>query len=1026
MQKRSLKFVLLATTLMSGATWAQQPVEGADSVVGGEALSDADDGGAAIVVTGSRIKQRNLESVSPILQVGQEDFKVRGVLRTEDMLNSLPQVQAAQGGQTSLRGITGTAQVDLRGLGPSRTLVLVNGRRLPYGSPKSVPADLNQIPSALIRNVEVLTGGASAVYGSDAIAGVVNFTLIDDFQGIRLNANLSGFQHNNRGKLFPRITAPFEAANPGEYAVPRGSTWDGFGQEYSIVAGSNFDDKRGNVTVYASYRKINEIKQDRRDYSTCKLGPAAGGTDFTCNPSPVDVTTSFVNSGAAGLPGEFRVLNDTFAPRNALVDRFNDQQDAQFQRPDTRYAFGALAHYEINDHFKPFLEMSFTQTRTAADYSAGAVQRNGIDQNSGGINCDNPFLSAQQQNYLCTSRGLSTASNYDPVTGAYIGPASVATGVVLNRRTPETGNRHDAYRLTSYRLLGGLKGDLFGPFDYEFAGSYANVSLNRVQTGLPSQARAAVALNAVTDRRVGSRTFGQPVCAVNADGTTANDVPTCSPINFFSNNPISQAAADYIYAEAIANGDSAQTNLVFSVSGDLGAYGIQSPFAEHGVGIALGGEYRKNTLDLAADLEFQQQQEDFPVAGQTSVKEWFVEANLPLVEERPFFHELSFEGAYRYSKYKGSVSTDTYKLGVNWSPIRDIRFRGSYQRAVRAPNAIELFSAQLRTQALQIPLNPNGRFDPCAGPTPFASFEQCARTGVTASQYGNIADNNFFGVVQGGNPNLEPEVADTLALGAVLQPRFASGLTISVDYFNIKVDKLLGTVNPTLALSGCLQTGNPFFCSLIHRGQGGTLHATNDAFFSRINLNTGSLETSGIDVAANYPLDLDRIFSGNPGRLTFNLAGTWLKEFVTKPLPTSTAAQTYDCAGYYALICGAPRPKWRHTFRSTWESPWDLNLTLTWRYISGVDISRASDQPALRGTFAEVDRHLNSRSYFDLAASWKAKDNLTLRAGVNNILDKDPPLSSQVAGVDGGNGNTYSQYYDVLGRYLFFSATIDF
>ncbi|WP_168694274.1 TonB-dependent receptor domain-containing protein [Sphingomonas flavalba] len=1020
-------FILSTTALgclMAPAAFAQGTAPS-----GAAAASEGGD----IIVTGSRIRQANLESISPVTQVDIGAIQARGVERVEDVVNRLPQVQAAKGGNFTNRGRVGTAQIDLRGLGADRTLVLINGRRLPYGSVKDVPADVNLVPNPLIKNIEVLTGGASAVYGSDALAGVVNFNLIDDFEGLRVNATISGFQHNNRNKMMRSILDRFETANPGEFPTPTGSTMDGLSQTYSLVAGANFDDGRGNVTLYGSYRKINGVYAQRRDYASCRIGAASGGQEYTCNPSPVDTPASFVNTGAPNLLSQFRVLNNEFVPRNSLVDTYNDVNGGRLQRPDERYMFGGLAHFEVNEHFTPYIEFGFTRDHSGGLEAPGAAQRNAISLTDGGFNCDNPFFSAQEADFLCTSRGLSTASNYDPVTGAYLGPASIATGVFLNKRTPENNFRDEQVTLTSFRMVGGLRGKLFGPFEYDFSASYANVHQSRVLLGMPSQQRISTALFAVVDRRVDAlgaplaATFGQPVCAINADSLSQNDDPACQPLDYFSDAGPSAAAAKYVNAIMTATGDAGQLDLVFAVNGDLGEYGIKSPLANNAMAIAFGGEYRKNTLNSNPDKEYIDGKEDFPISGKAIVKEFFGEVTLPLVEDAPLFKLLSVEGAYRYSKYKGGISTDTYKLGVNWSPVRDLRFRASYQRAVRAPNLIELYAPQIRPQnSIQLPINANGTYDPCSGPTPFATFEQCARTGVTAAQYGNIADYNFFGALNGGNPDLQPETGKTKSLGAVFEPSFIPGFTASLDYFDIKVTNLIGRVAPVLALAQCLNTGDPYFCSLIHRGQGGTLHATDDSYFKTVNVNTGSLRTAGVDVALNYRLETERVFGNDLGRLSFSLNGTYVDKFTTKPLPSSSAAETYNCAGYYAFLCGSPHPKWRHVFATTWDTPWDLGFTLTWRYIDTVKIARSSGQAALQGSFAQVDYKLPAQSYFDLSAAWYATEKMTLRAGINNLLDRSPPLTSQATSEFGGNLNTFPAYYDALGRFLFVSAQIDF
>jgi iron complex outermembrane receptor protein len=365
-------------------------------------------------------------------------------------------------------------------------------------------------------------------------------------------------------------------------------------------------------------------------------------------------------------------------------------------------------------------------------------------------------------------------------------------------------------------------------------------------------------------------------------------------------------------------------------------------------------------------------------------------------------------------------------LGLNWSPVSDLRFRGSYQRAVRAPNVIELFSSQTLFE-VELTENADGSFDPCSGTTPIASLAQCARTGVTASQYGNIVDNpaGQFNSLIGGNPDLQPETAKTLSLGAVFEPSFVRGLNISVDYFSIKVEDLVGSVNPSLSLANCLANGDAFFCNQIQRSPAGSLWQGESGYFRRFNVNTGSLETKGIDLSVDYRLNLQDI-GVNAGRLGFNLVGTYLDSYKTTPLPNSPATDIYECKGLYAGLCGRPRPEWRHKFLTTWAPSSAFNLAFTWRYVSSVEIAQTSSQPALAGSFAALNRELGARNYFDLALAYNVRKDFTFRLGVNNMFDKDPPLTTTAAIEDGGNGNTYPQFYDASGRYVFLSASVGF
>jgi len=1015
MKSRKFKACILASTLLTGAgatgAFAQDQVDqGAQATTG----SAADD---VVVVTGSRIRQANLVSTSPVTQVDSEELDLRGTVRVEDMLNTLPQAFAAQGSAVS-NGATGTATVNLRGLGSVRTLVLVNGRRLPFGSPLPAgqAADLNQIPSALVERVEVLTGGASAIYGSDAVSGVVNFIMMDDFEGIRLDAQYSFYQHKNENSVQGLINE-FNAINPDQFKLPDDHVIDGETVELTGIMGVNSPDGQGNVTAYVGYRNVDEIRQAERDFSACAFGTRNNGEEFTCNGSGTNAVANFLNVNPALSQGWFRVdpSNGTFIPRDFTTDTFNFNPFNFFQRPDESYKLGAYAHYRVNDHIEPYAELTFNMNETAADIAPSGVFGGGVAGQSGGINCDNPFLSDQQVDFLCTSNGLSGSD--------------IAQGVLIFRRNVEGGARSNTLRHTTFRSVLGVRGNLNEAFDYDVYASYANVNLSQAYKNEVSVTRSSRALNAVRD---GS---GNIVCSVNADSDPANNDPACVPYDIFSGNGPSQAAINYIGAELLAQGNTVQQVVSGSISGDLGVYDVRMPWADNGVGIAFGAEYRRDFLELNPDAAFQQApnsdgfgqgSQTLPVEGSTDVYELFGEIQVPIIENRPGFESLSFEAAYRYSDYSSGFKTDTYKIAGDWSPVEDFRLRASFQRAVRAPNVVELFTSQT-LGLFDLTAGPNGNFDPCSGdfdpnsanPEPARSFEECARTGVTAAQYGAIADNpaGQFNTLQGGALDLEPEEADTWSVGFVATPNFLPGLTLTVDYFDITIEKLIGTLAQQTVLENCLDTGDPGFCSLVNRGNGGTLWANPTGFIVALNQNTGSLETRGVDVVAGYTVDLGELGADGMGSLDFNLVGTYLDALVFNNLGEAPK----DCAGTYAGGCSSifqtPNPEWRHSFRTTWHTPWqDISLSGSWRYFSSVD---------LFGGGAEINQTLDEQHYFDLAGVWQVRENARINLGVNNIFDNDPPLSS-VVGSGAGNGNTFPQVYDTLGRYVFAGATVDF
>jgi len=403
----------------------------------------------------------------------------------------------------------------------------------------------------------------------------------------------------------------------------------------------------------------------------------------------------------------------------------------------------------------------------------------------------------------------------------------------------------------------------------------------------------------------------------------------------------------------------------------------------------------------------------------------------------PFVDELTLEASYRYSDYEtngqtgsNSFSTDTYRVGAEWAPIEGVRLRGSYNRAIRAPNVVELFSAQA------IALFTGD--DPCAGDTPAFTLAQCQNTGVTAGQYGNITPNTAeqYNQFLGGNPELDPETADTWTAGVVLSPGgFLSGFTASVDFFDIKVEDLISTVGAQLVLNQCGLTGDAFFCSQVRRvpgtgslwlGAAGTPTTGGSGFVTNTNVNIGGLHTRGIDAALDYRMDLGE------GSLGFNLVGTWLESYKTDPGVTTTGAggetvTEYDCKGLFGQTCGVPAPEWRHKLRITYTAPSVWTASVNWRYIGKVKDEVTSSNPFLSGTVLPAHDRIKAQNYFDVALSADVTENATVRVGVNNVLDNDPPIfGTQAQFSIFANGNTYPQVYDALGRYVFVGASFSF
>ncbi len=963
-----------------------------------------------IIVTGSRIAQPNLVSVSPVTVISAADFKNQGVTRVEDMINSLPQAFAAQGAALS-NGSTGTATVNLRGLGATRTLVLVDGRRLMPGTPNTsgpaLAADLNFIPSALVKRVDILTGGASAVYGADAVAGVVNFIMMKDFEGVRFDGQYGTYQHNNGNPVGNVIrTAAAASPTPQLYGLPAGSVWNGGQAEATMVFGANASNGKGNITAYAGYRNVNPILEGDRDYSSCTLNSGASFTAAGCGGSG----TAFPARVGSYVVDVTNPAGNTFRPRDGTRDLYNFGPLNYYQRPDKRYMMGAFAHYEIT----PWAE-AYTDAMFMDDVSKYQIAPGGIFAGTFSINCANPFLSAQQ-------KGLMAATTASGGGTCATNPAGTFTNTVA-RRNIEGGGRQGETHHQQYRFVMGVKGDITESWNYDATLQYGHVSFNQGKTGFFRTSAIQNSLNVVNNAA------GQPTCVSVINGTD----PACVPYNIFQLGKVTPAALTYLQTPSYDGGHLTEKIATFTVGGKLGDYGLKSPAAENGVAVSLGAEYRSEALDYAADyvaaagLLNGAGGSSPPVNGSYNVSELFAETRIPLIENKELARSVAIEAAVRHSNYTSSGVTDTFKIAGDYTPVDMLRLRASYQRAVRAPHIIELFSPQ------NVVLD--GSQDPCAGlKAGDPKVAACASAfNLTTAQVLAIEANpaNQYNGLTGGNPTLAPEKSKTYSLGFVVQP--VEGLNVSLDWFNIQVGNYINKIGADLIINRCLDTKNAYFCNLVHRDAAGSLWLSPNGYITDTTLNTGAQKTSGIDLNADYKLRLETIGLPNAGDFGINFTGTALSNLSTQPLPGDPY---YDCAGLYGTICLVPNPKWRHKTRFTWSPPYawegilsDLSFSIQWRYFSSVMLDAYSSDKQLVNTGLQLatDKSKPAQSYFDLAFNMTVMDRVKMHAGINNLFDKDPPLNGQSNCPTGPcNGNTWPQVYDSFGRYLFVGMTIDY
>ena len=1025
----AMSFALLASPAFAQSTTTPQ------------AASDEAAPAEAIVVTGSRIQAPNLTAISPVTSVTNADIKATGTQRTEDLLNSLPQVFAAQSSYLS-NGSTGTATVNLRGLGASRTLVLINGRRLMPGDPGSSAADLNFVPASMVKRIDVLTGGASATYGADAVAGVVNFVMDNNYEGFKIDANYGVYQHNNRSKITPPLLDARAAAFSG-YAYPRGSVADGGQFDGTLSFGTKFGDDRGHAMAYVGYRRADPILQRNRDYSACtiqntgaklssptRLNPAA---PLQCGGSATSATGTVFYFNSTSTSSTVATLG----PGNSapgITNRYNFAPTNYFQRPDERYTAGAFVDYEISPALHPYMEFMFMDDRTVAQ-----IAPSGDFGNTLTINCDNPLLSEAQQSTFCNSGNLingfignfPTAVNagYNPTPGAEpINFFDPTTGTTYNkaffqllRRNVEGGPRRNDLQHTSFRTVLGMKGELGKAWSYDTYYQYGRTNYSQVYTNELSVARLTNALDAVAIRDPRTGKLLSIVCRTKLSGVD----PNCVPYDVFTGAGPSAAALAYLSASGFQKGIVSEQVASVMFNGNLGEYGLKSPAATDGISIAIGGEYRQESLELQTDNAFQtgdlsgQGAPTLPIKGSYKVTEFISEIQIPLVQDS-FFYDLSFNGGYRYSHYStssgGKFNTDTYKLGVDFAPIKDIRFRAAYNRAVRAPNIQELFAAQY--------VGLDGATDPCSGKVLTAADRGCLAQGLRVGQTVVANPAAQYNGLLGGNPNLQPEVSTTKTFGVVLQPRMIPNLSISVDYYDIKIRKAIQGYGADAILNACTTTVNPIACGLIHRNPAGSLWLTSDGYVSDLPTNVGGFRTRGIEFNGNWSHQLSGL-----GTFSVNFVGTKLDKYEID----NGLTEIYNCAGFYGPTCGGPAPKFRSKLRMGLTTKMGLGFSAQWRYFGAVDVEYKNPSASLKGDYYNFSSHIPSQSYFDLSMTAHVGGHFEWRLGVNNLLDRQPPLFTSGSGAFGAsacgggcNGNTYPGTYDPLGRYIYTGVTLDF
>lgn len=975
---------------------APQDQLGTQAGVSAEPQSSQSD---AIVVTGSRIQRRDLTSTSPIAVVSAEEFQLSGAVNVEQVLNTLPQVVPGLTGFSNNPG-NGAVTLNLRNLGAARTLVLVNGRRwMSYDTNQIV--DLNTIPQFMLEGVDLVTGGQSAVYGSDAIAGVVNFRLRQDLDGIIVG---------------------------GQYAL----TEQGDGARYDVnfAIGSNFADNRGSVTVYGNYTRREPVFQGARDFTRFAAGdgcidpgstnPRTGignnrGTNLglaTCvarggeiglvpggSPSTPIATLTQINIG--GVAGG-SIFNPTGGGTRSFADPgdlYNFAPDNYLQLPQERYLMGGYGSFEVTPGIEAYTEVSFIKNSVPQELAPTPIGQ------AVNLQIASPFFNDQ-------TRGLLTPLDTD-------GDGYVTTNVGF--RFNQSGPRNVDASRTAFRILGGVRGDITSNLQFDAYYMYARTENQQFQQGNISRSRFGNAIE------TSFNAAGDLQCA-NAAARAAG----CVPLNIFGAGIADPAAINYVTVNSTNLERSDMKNVVAALSGNVGSLG----FGAQPIGFALGVEYRGMAASYTPDTflssgdvaGFNAGQ---PTSGEYSVREVFGEIRVPILEDS-FIHRLELTGTGRYSDYSLAAvgGVWTYAGGAEFAPIRDVLFRGQYARAVRAPNVQDLFGGNSTGfPAAQDPCSDRG----VAANRTDAIRALCIANGVPAA-------NVFQRVVQpaaqiqanfGGNPNLSEETSDTFTVGAVFRPTFIPRLNVTVDYYNIKVQDAISTFGGGLnsALQLCFTVAqdltNPI-CSIFNgaRGPTGALGETAGGQNPDVlSANIATLQTAGIDVQVDYSMPFNFSLTGSgTSRVNFFFLGTYLDKFRSTAVAAIPERETIA----EGSISTNPLPRWRHTARLT-LSDGPANISMRWRHLG-----RVTD-PRLTNTFVGLDRvpqdaalfpnpDIGAVNFFDLTAAFDASDNLQITMGVNNLFNQKP----EVLGSLQEQANTYPGTYDVLGRDFFVGARMQF
>jgi outer membrane receptor protein involved in Fe transport len=935
--------VAFAIMTFQGVALAQDDAAAADEVEFEEV------GVEEIIVTGSRLRRRDFNAPSPITSIDSDQIRNSGQPTLESALNQMPQVTPGITRTTNNGSNGGSADINLRGLGSQRTLVMLNGRRMAASGIGSA-VDINNLPQVLIDRVEIITGGATTVYGSDAVSGVVNFITRRDFDGFGLDA--------------------------GAYITERG---DANTYDLNLTYGHNFANGRGNITVFGAYMDREELRSDAREltavtWSDAWWTPLAGEL--------VESGSSAVPEGSIQFPafdygnGPARtIFEPDGTPRELIVpdDYYNFAPENYIQTPLERYAAGFFFNYDLTERLELYAEGSYMRNRhTARLAPIPAI-------GSFALNDDNPLMTPETQQLVAT--------------GLPLGPNLY--GTLIRRRLEELGPRIIENDKEYLRLVTGINGDAWADWEFDAWVSYT-------ESDEPERLR-----NDASRSR-----FQQGILVDPLTGQCMDPSGGCVPIDWYGRGNISDEAIDFIRVPTLRN-ETLREQLLASAF-------VRGPLFETWDGAiesAFGVEWRRDDGTFEADpqlfsfdtLAYRAQS---PVAGVEEVFEVFGEMLIPLADTRPGADYLALEIGGRYSDYKRAGDSNTWKAGIDWRPISSLRFRGMFQRSVRAPNLLEAFQEEVIEN---FPFATQPGRDPCSAvsdPVAAGNVEKCIATGLPAEQIGVFdAFPQDAAFVAGGNPNLAPEEAETLTLGVVIAPESWGSFQIAVDYFQLELDGGIGALD---AVNACFDSANTsnLYCNRLTRDP----VTFNVIEVRETNINRGTLRTTGFDtqISAGFELPGALAISDGFADLDVNIVWTHMRENSSQETPFGTVT---DCAGYFGWPCietseGQSFPSDRVMTDLSYLSG-NLLARLSWRWIDAMK----NAAPFRSGDFGFPDPNMavpsiGSKSYFDLGLSYRFSNNIEARLTIANLADTEAPNMADTI----NDQNTDTGLYDIYGR----------